>query len=50
MSNSFETLWAAALKSPLSLDFPGKNTGVGWEYISRNMEMPIQWDNAQTNI
>ena len=31
----FVTPWAIALQAPLSLGFPGKNTGVGWLPSSR---------------
>ena len=34
VSNSFVTPWTIACKSPLSMDSPGKNTGVGCHFLS----------------
>ena len=33
MSNSFAILWTAGCQTPLSVGFPGKNTGVGWHFL-----------------
>ena len=33
MSDFFATPWIIAHQSPLSMDFPGKNTGVGCHFL-----------------
>ena len=33
MSDFFATPWIIAHQSPLSMDFPGKNTGVGCQFL-----------------
>ena len=33
MSDSFATLWTVAHQAPLSVGFPGKNTGVGCRFL-----------------
>ena len=33
MSDSFATPWAVARQAPLSMDFPGKSTGVGCHFL-----------------
>ena len=35
MSDSFVTPWTVACQAPLSMGFPGKNTGMGCQGISR---------------
>ena len=33
MSDSFVTPWTVALQAPLSMGFPGKNTGMGCHFL-----------------
>ena len=53
------TPWTAALQAPLSIDFPGKNTGVGCQFLLQgNLPDPgiepgspvLQADSLQTDL
>ena len=46
MSNSFATPWTVAHQAPLSMDFPGKNTGVGCYFLLQG----IFWPRDQTRV
>jgi len=37
------TSWTVAHQAPLSMDFSGKNTGVGSHYFSRGSSQPRDW-------
>ena len=39
----FGTLWTVACQAPLSMDFPGKNTGVVAMSFSRGSSQPRDW-------
>ena len=46
MSNSFVTPWTVAHQAPLSMDFPGKNTGVGCHFLLQGI-FPTQGSNLR---
>ena len=44
VSESFVTLWAVACQDPLSMDFPGKDIGVGCHFLLQEI-FPTQGSN-----
>ena len=48
MSNSFMTSWTVAHQAPLSMGFPGKNTGVGCQFLLQCMKVKSESEVAQS--
>ena len=40
-SRSLATPWTVAYQAPLSMDFPGKSTGVGCQFLESSMTAPL---------